>query len=125
MTFESEVLIVALLALAPRCMPNSQVSCNWRFYDAAASDLGMCRLDVRDYKGSHGRTSGRSRYSAAEGDRASRARRSKLDDANILCRGDILIEPPAQLLIELLGSLDIRQQEPECYKRIGPPLPSP
>jgi len=31
----------------------------------------------------------------------------KLDDANVLCRGVVRVEPPTQELVELLGSLDV------------------
>src|SRR5260370_404379 len=31
----------------------------------------------------------------------------ELDDANVLCRGVIRVEPPTQELVELLGSLDV------------------
>jgi hypothetical protein len=30
-----------------------------------------------------------------------------LDDANVVCRGDIVVEPPTQAFVELLGSLDV------------------
>jgi hypothetical protein len=31
----------------------------------------------------------------------------ELDDANVLRRGDVVVEPPTQAPIELLGSLDV------------------
>jgi hypothetical protein len=31
----------------------------------------------------------------------------ELDDANVVGRGDILVEPPTQAFAELLGSLDV------------------
>jgi hypothetical protein len=76
--------------------------------DATAGDFLMCRSDVGDNQSSYGRTRRRRSNSVAEINRATRARRRELDDANVLCRGDILVKPPTQLLIELLGALDIR-----------------
>jgi hypothetical protein len=29
------------------------------------------------------------------------------DDSNVVCRGDIVVEPPTQALVELPGSLDV------------------
>jgi hypothetical protein len=75
--------------------------------DTTAGDFGMCCFDVRDNKSCHRRARRRGSYAFTERDRASRPRRRELDDANVLCRGDILIQPPTQSLIELFGSLDI------------------
>jgi hypothetical protein len=33
--------------------------------------------------------------------------RRELDDANVLCRRVVRVEPPTQELVELLGSLDV------------------
>jgi hypothetical protein len=41
------------------------------------------------------------------GNRAPRAGGRDLDDANVLCRGVIRIEPPTQELVEVLGSIDV------------------
>jgi hypothetical protein len=32
---------------------------------------------------------------------------TKRDEANVVCRGDIVVEPPTQAFVELLGSLDV------------------
>jgi hypothetical protein len=43
----------------------------------------------------------------AERDRAPGARRRELDDRQAVERGDVVVEPPTQVFIELLGSVDV------------------
>src|SRR6266481_6339621 len=75
--------------------------------DATTGDFLMCRTDVGDNQCAHGRTRRRRSHSDAEVNRATRARGRELDDANVLCRGDILVEPPSQALVELLRSFHV------------------
>src|SRR3984957_7920126 len=70
--------------------------------DATALEFVMSRFDVGDIqRGRGGARRGRT-DSVAQGDRASRAGGCELDNANALCRGDILVEPPTEALVELL-----------------------
>ena len=75
--------------------------------NATADEIFMGRDDVGDDECPHGRPRGGRRQSLAERDGTPGARRRELDDANILRRGDVVIEPPAQASVELLGSLDV------------------
>src|SRR5215472_7467126 len=74
---------------------------------ATADEFGMGSCDV----GNDQRTDGRARrgrsYSLAERDRARGARGRELDDANVLGRGVIGVEPPTQATVKLLGSFDV------------------
>src|SRR5215467_5645854 len=75
--------------------------------DAAAGEVGVGRHDVGDDQPSYGRA-GRGRDEpGAEGDRGRGARRGELDDAKAVQRGDVGVEPPAQALVELLGTVDV------------------
>src|SRR5215469_12927448 len=75
--------------------------------DATADEFGMGRCDVGDDQRTHGRARRGRSYSLAERDRARGARGRELDDADVLRRGVIGVEPPTQPSVELLGSLDV------------------
>src|ERR1700678_888913 len=75
--------------------------------DATVGEFLMCRFDVGDNQRAHGGSRRGRSYSVAEGHGATRAGRRELHDANVLYRGDILVEPPTQALVELLGSFDV------------------
>src|SRR5215472_8427879 len=64
--------------------------------DPTADEFGMGRCDVGDDQCTDGRARRGWSYSLAERDRARRARRRELDDANVLGRSVIGIEPPTQ-----------------------------
>src|ERR1700733_11181871 len=74
--------------------------------DATATELVVSRFDVGDDQRRHGRARRRRGYSLAERNRAARAWGRELDDADVLCWGDIIVEPPTQALVELLRSFD-------------------
>ena len=74
--------------------------------DAAADKVGVGRFDVGDDELPDGRTRRGLRQSRAERDRASGPGRGELDDAQAVQRGVVGVEPPAQLLVELLGPVD-------------------
>ena len=75
--------------------------------DAAADEFVMGRFDVGDDQPRHGRARRGRRESLAERDRGPRARGRELDDAKAVQRGDVVVEPPTQALVELLGSVDV------------------
>ena len=75
--------------------------------DATANEFVMSRLDVAHDQPTRGRARRGPSYSLTEGDRARGARRGELHDANALYWGDILVQPPTQAFVELLGSLDV------------------
>src|SRR5205085_3154268 len=73
-----------------------------------ADELVICRFDVGDDQPSLGRAGRGGRESLAERDRGTRAWGCELDDAKALQRGGVVVEPPTQALIELLGSVNVR-----------------
>src|SRR5215471_8422018 len=75
--------------------------------DAMAGEFVMGRHDVGDDQPPLGRAWRRRRESQAERDRGGGARGRELDDAKAGQRGVVGVEPPAQALVELLGSVDI------------------
>ena len=75
--------------------------------DAAAGEFVMGRFDVGDDQPGLGRAGGGRGESGAESDRGRGARRRELDYAEAVQRGGVAVEPPAQALVELLGSVDV------------------
>jgi hypothetical protein len=47
----------------------------------------------------------------AEDDRGRRAGRRELDDAEVVAGGEVSVEPPAQLAVELLGAIDVGNRD--------------
>ena len=47
----------------------------------------------------------------AEDDRGRRAGRRELDDAEVVAGGEVGVEPPAEILVELLGAIDFRNRD--------------
>ena len=76
--------------------------------DAVVDELVAGRLDVEDdevqalNRARHGR-----RDSVAEDDRGLRAGRRQLHDPEVLTGDEVGIQPPAQLLVEVLGPIDV------------------
>src|ERR1039457_3352020 len=75
--------------------------------EATAGEFVMGRFDVGDDQPPLGRARRGRRESRAERDRGRGARGGELDDAKAVKRGDVVVEPPAQALVELLGSVDV------------------
>src|SRR6201993_5618356 len=75
--------------------------------DARADEVVVGRYDGGDGQLCHGRAGRGRRDALAERDRTGRARGRELDDADVVCRGDVEVEPPPQAFVELLGSLDV------------------
>jgi hypothetical protein len=67
----------------------------------------MGRFDVGDDQPSLGRAGRGRREPCAERDRSTGARGGELDDAKAVKRGEVVVEPPAQALVELLGSVEV------------------
>src|SRR5215472_18449126 len=76
--------------------------------DATAGEFVMGRYDVRDDQPCLGRARRGGGESDAERDRGRGARRGELDDAKPVEWGDVVVEPPAQAHVELLGPVDVR-----------------
>ncbi len=77
--------------------------------DAAGDELGACSFDVGDNQVQVLGGAGRGRRDArAELDRALRARRRELDDAKVVTSGAVGVESPAEVSVELLRMVDIR-----------------
>src|ERR1700733_9738266 len=67
----------------------------------------MSRFDVGHDQPAFGRAGRGGREPLAERNRGARAWRCELNDAKALHRGGVVVEPPTQTLIELLGSVDV------------------
>ena len=70
--------------------------------DAAADHFGMGGLDVGDDQSAFRRTGRGRRESQAERDRCPGAGGRELDDPKPVQRGDVVVEPPTQALVEPL-----------------------
>jgi hypothetical protein len=75
--------------------------------DTTTDQILMSRYDVGYDERTRGGTRSGCGYSLAERDRAPRARRRELDDANAVSWDNVVVAPPTQTPVELLGSLDI------------------
>src|SRR6266581_1001791 len=84
--------------------------------DATAGEAVMGRGDVGDDEVALGRTWRGLRESLAERDRGPRARGRELDDAEPVERCDVVVEPPTQLLVEPLGTVDIGHGDDHDFK---------
>jgi hypothetical protein len=71
----------------------------------------MGRFDVGDDQPALGRARGGGRESGAEGDRGRGAGWRELDDAKAVQGGRIVVEAPAQALVELLGPVDVGHRD--------------
>src|SRR5271155_3283982 len=76
-------------------------------FDASADEIVVGRFDFGDGQTPHGRARRGRRDSRAERDGAGRSRRGELDEANVVTRGDVIVESPSQPFVELLGSFDV------------------
>ena len=74
--------------------------------DAAVGEVAAGCVDVGDDRPALGRAGRGRRQPSAERDRGGRARGRELDDAKAVQRGHVVVEPPAQPLVKLLGPVD-------------------
>jgi hypothetical protein len=80
--------------------------------DAAGDELGARRLDVgHDEEDAKRRSRRGRRQPLAEMDRGGRAGRSELDGAEGVADDEVGVESPAELAIEPLGAIDIRNRD--------------
>ena len=75
--------------------------------DAATDELGMGGLDVGDDQSAFGRAGSGCRESEAERHRGPGTGGRELDDPKAVQRGDVVVEPPTQALVELFGAVDV------------------
>src|SRR4029077_14024863 len=75
--------------------------------DAATHEFGVRGLDVGDDQSASGRGGRSRRESQTERKRCPGAGWGKLDDAEPAHRGDVVVEPPTQMVVELLGPTDV------------------
>src|SRR6185312_1084725 len=75
--------------------------------DPTTDEFVVCRFDVGDDQACLGRAGRGGRESLAESDRGPRAWGCELDDAKAVHRGDVVVEPPTQACIEVLGSVNV------------------
>src|SRR5262249_51865314 len=79
--------------------------------DATADELVTGGVDVGDDQPPLGRAGRARRESLAERDRGTRAWGCELDNAKAFHRGDVVVEPPAQVLIEVLGPVNVGHRD--------------
>jgi hypothetical protein len=80
--------------------------------DAATEQFLASGLDVgNDQVQALGGAGRRRRNVLAEDDRGCRAGRRELDDAVVVAGGEVGVEPPAQIAVELLGAVDVRNRD--------------
>ena len=77
------------------------------YLDAATDELGMGGLDVGDDQAASGRAGSGGREPQAERDRGPGAGGRELHDPEAVHRGDVIIEPPTQVIVELLGPVNV------------------
>ncbi len=75
--------------------------------DAAADELVVGRVDVGDDQSGFGRAGRGGRESQTERDRCPGAGRRELNDPKPVHRGDVVVQPPPQALVEPLGAIDV------------------
>jgi hypothetical protein len=80
--------------------------------DAATEQLVAGGLDVGDDQVQPLAGAGRRRGDVlAEDDRARRARRRELDDAEVVTGCEVGVEPPTQAAVKALGAIDVRNRD--------------
>ena len=87
--------------------------------DAELEEPVMSLLDVRDDEGALGPAWRGRVQPEAERNRGRRARRSELNEAQSIHRCDVVVEPPTQLLVERLGSVDVGHGDDVVFKLHG------
>jgi hypothetical protein len=84
--------------------------------DAAAGKTVVSLHDVVDDECGLDPSGSARREPQAERDRSRRARRCQLDEAKPVHRGDVVIEPPTQLLVERLRAVDVIHGDDLVFK---------